>query len=523
MSSWIYRKPVGTDAHLVAWLEVRLFAGGAVEILPWIENGYLRVAGPSAKSATYTFTLGGTQRFSGTINLLSRQRTPLVSGTLLSHWLGADPAVTPRHDTAYLQSTRLVPSYRATVSPTAGIVTGLPSTYSPLQEGSYPSAMGTAGYHGSIGLLPEWDVLYLTSTASTVWAAVQRNAYSAGRYGFHMRDEATNRPLRFEQHPNLVIDSSSNVVGTGSSSTNDYTRTVTGGGAPAYNSTHAPAMGYMAALLTGRLYHVETTQFQAGVSYLKNTDINRGFGLGTLATSVGANTIRGAAWSLRTLAQAVAITPDGDVLQTSLNTSFEANINRYHARYVASGSASQGWVTPYSDYSGAGDGRYETPVWQQDFFTAVWGMAKSLGLPLSATRSTQLDALFAWVAQSIVGRLGGTGATEFLYRDAAQYQMAVAPTDTPSWGGSGPWYANWGDIWTATGSGERTVGPLRGGNFPEATSYWGNLQPAIAYAVEHGVPGALAGYNRMIGASNWSSLATSLNSAPTWGVMPYTP
>ena len=32
MSSWIYRKPVGSDAHLVAWLEVRLFAGGAVEV-----------------------------------------------------------------------------------------------------------------------------------------------------------------------------------------------------------------------------------------------------------------------------------------------------------------------------------------------------------------------------------------------------------------------------------------------------------------------------------------------------------
>lgn len=28
MSSWIYRRPVGNDAHLTAWLEVRLFPGG---------------------------------------------------------------------------------------------------------------------------------------------------------------------------------------------------------------------------------------------------------------------------------------------------------------------------------------------------------------------------------------------------------------------------------------------------------------------------------------------------------------
>ena len=41
---------------------------------------------------------------------------------------------------------------------------------------------------------------------STTWAALQRNAYSAGRYGIHFRDETTNRPLRFSSHPNLVLD-----------------------------------------------------------------------------------------------------------------------------------------------------------------------------------------------------------------------------------------------------------------------------------------------------------------------------
>ena len=44
----MYRKQVGTDAHLVAWLEVRLFPGGLVEILPSIENGYLLVTGPTS-------------------------------------------------------------------------------------------------------------------------------------------------------------------------------------------------------------------------------------------------------------------------------------------------------------------------------------------------------------------------------------------------------------------------------------------------------------------------------------------
>jgi hypothetical protein len=53
MSSWIYRKPIGSDPHLVAWLEVRVFASGDIEVLPWVENGFLRVAGPTSKSAVY--------------------------------------------------------------------------------------------------------------------------------------------------------------------------------------------------------------------------------------------------------------------------------------------------------------------------------------------------------------------------------------------------------------------------------------------------------------------------------------
>jgi hypothetical protein len=68
--------------------------------------------------------------------------------------------------------------------------------------------------------------------------------------------------------------------------------------------------------------------------------------------------------------------------------------------------------------------------------------------------------------------------------------------------------------------GMRSDGGLRGGNFPSATSYWGNLQPALAYAVEHNVPGARDAYNRMIGAANWNSIAADFDSNPVWAVRP---
>jgi hypothetical protein len=205
-------------------------------------------------------------------------------------------------------------------------------------------------------------------------------------------------------------------------------------------------------------------------------------------------------------------------------TSLEANINFYHATYVAQPNNPYGFVAPYSDYTGAGDAAYFEAIWMQDFFTASYGYTKSMEPGISAAGARKLSEFFAWKAKSIIGRFGAPGAaTEYSYRDAAVYTLSVAPSDAPDFvTGTGPWYANWGQIYSATlGHPNSEEGPtLRGGNFPTATSYWGNLQPSIAYAVEHNVPGALEAYNRMVNAFNWNELDREWNSTPVWSVKP---
>lgn len=524
MSSWVYRKPVGSDAHLVAWLEVRLFAGGAVEVLPWIENGYLMVAGPTNKSATFLFTLGGSQRFSAAIDLPNHCRTPLVAGTALSHWLGADPQVAIKHDTAYMQATGLVPSYRATVPADSIAINELVTTYTPLQVGNHSPSMGMAGYHGSIGLLPDWDVLYLTSTSPKAYDGLIVNAYGGGRYGIHFRDETTQRPLRFSSYPNLVVGEGSAISSSGASSTDSYTPLATGTSPAAWASSHHPSLGFMAYLVTGRWYFMEEVQFVATLSYLKITDTMRLNAQGIIQSVDGANTTRGAAWAIRSLAQAACATPDGDTaLRNELLASLQANIDWNHARYVAQPNNPYGWVEPYSDYTGVGDGVYFEATWMQDFYTAAFGYAKAMEPAMPAASSQRLTEFFAWKARSIVGRLGGGAPTDYLYADAAEYTIAVAPTDTPNFAtGTGPWHANWGAIYADTlkAPNRGTAPGLRGGDFPEATSYWGNLQPAIAYAVQHQVLGAVEAYQRMTSAANWQQLVSNFNDNPVWSVQP---
>ena len=334
MSSWVYRKALGADPHLVAWLEVRLFTDGAVEILPWIENGYLNVAAPINKNAEYVFTLGGTERFRATFDLPNHCRSVLISGSRFSHWLGADPQVVPNHDKAYLQATRLVPTYGAVVPDSSGVWSTLPQTYSPLQQGNYANAMGMGGYQSAIGLLPEWDVLYLASNSRRAYAGVITNAYSAGRFGIHYRDETTQRPLRFSSYPNLVTHggASTGIANTGASSKNSFTPGAQGTTPPTWDSPHHPSVGFTAYLLTGRFYFMEEVQFAATVNYLKNTDHARKFAGGVFQSNVGANTTRGAAWAIRTLAQAACVTPDNDnALRAEFTASMAANVEFYYA------------------------------------------------------------------------------------------------------------------------------------------------------------------------------------------------
>ena len=528
MSSWRFRKPIGSDSHLVAWLEVRAYKGGRVEVLPWIENGYLRVANPTVKSGTASFTLNGTQRFSSALSLANHQRAVLASGTTLTHWSGGtDPQVTPRHNTSYLMSSKLVPNYRAVTPSSSELFSRLPTSYTPLAQASFPDSMGTAGYHHSIGLLPEWDAAFLTTGSDPrAWRGVIISGYAAGRYGIHFRDETTNRPLAFSSYPNLVMGSGSGVGSIGASTTNSYTPSASGDTPPAFAQSHHPSMGYMAYLLSGWAYHLEQTQLLATANFLKQQDNVRNFSQGVFESSSGTGITRGAAWAIRTLAQAATITPDDDSLRSQFVSSLDANISYYHARYVAQANNPLGLVQPYDHYNGSSaSAPWEGAVWMDDFFTASFGYLKELSAHSSSAQS-KLDAFLAWKYRSVVGRLGGSASDNAIaFPWAAQYTVYYSPSNSSNFvNGSGPWYASWGDVARAMGlpTSASNGTALQSGYPEEAVGYWGNLMPALSYAVDHAHPGAAEAYARVTSASNFSTQTADANHHPVWAVKPRT-
>lgn len=524
MSSWIFRKPFGSDAHLVAWLEVRLFAGGAVEVLPWVENGYLMVAGPTSKSATYTFKLGTTERFSSAFDLPHHCRTPLIKGEALSYWLGDDPGVTPRHDVTYLQATELVPTYSARVAANGPAALGLVSAYSPLIQANFTydgDAMPSTGYQEPIGLLPQHDVLYLTCDSTATYGAVLRNGYAAGRYPLHYRDEKTQRPPRFADYPNLTLHQDSRVSDLGSSTKSSYTPKPGGTMSLKWDCAHSPSVGYLAYLLTGRWYFMEQVQFAATLDFLSKGDhpVLRDGSKNLVKACFGAWQTRACAWQWRTLVQALTVTADSDTaLRKEFLASVEANIAYFHAVYVAQPNNPFGWIQPGESY----DYGFGAP-WQQDFVNAAVGYSACLGLPIAAASATKLDAFFRWKVRSSIMRLGPKDG--FWYVNATPYTIGISPVGGPDYeGGKGPWYPNDATVYKTSyttvpdwfGSTEGVLAPDKG----EERAYRGNLMTAMAYALRHGVSGAATAYLRLLQASNFYKTRQGFDTWPVWSVVP---
>ncbi|MBC7465763.1 MAG: hypothetical protein H7256_07210 [Bdellovibrio sp.] len=528
MSSFIFQKAIPGDAHLTAWLEVRVFSNGAVEVLPWIENGYLKVNNVTNKNALYSFTLNGQQKFNLAINLPHHSRTPLIDGPELGYWLQTDPQIIPSHDVAYFQKTELVPTY-ASRTPAINIVDRTPK-FSPLQQGNFTydsDSMASSGYQAPIGLLPTHDVNYLTCTeiGCPVYNAVVRNGFGAGRYPIHYRDENTKRPLKFSNYPELVIADGCGFKDSGGAY--EYTPPCGGTkGPPGWDVAHSPSVGYMAYLLTGRWYFMEEVQFAATTNFLGLVagDVMRHHTDGIFHPVPGAFQTRSAAWAIRTLAQALTVTADDDTsLRSEFKRSMEANINFYHSMYVAQSNNPFGIIQPAESY---GQGYKTVAIWQQDFVTAAWGYSLALDLPVSSDHLKKQNEFFQWKAKSIVGRLGLQ--TDFWYVNASSYTMAISNAELPDFEkGTGPWLASWNEIYKTTFSTPpsyltNTEGVLAGEYTIDswARSMWGNIHPAIAYSVRFRVPGAVDAYNRMKNASNYKEMASYFSGAPVWNVAP---
>lgn len=271
---------------------------------------------------------------------------------------------------------------------------------------------------------------------------------------------------------------------------------------------------------------MEETQFAATANYLGKGDnsVLRDGAKGLVKSCLGAWQTRASAWMLRALVNALSVTPDDDTaLRNEFITSMQYNIDDYYNRYVAQPNNPFGVVKPGESYDGIGNSVFSP--WQDDFVTATFGYALSLSLPVPSAYASKLSAFFQWKAKAVVGRLGTSA--DWWYINGDPYNATISSVPLPDFdGGTGPWYSNWAEFYSATYATKpawfgSTEGVLTGEYMDDAArGMWGNLQPAIAYAVRYGAPGAIDAYHRMTNSTNWATIVPMFNTHPVWGVKP---
>lgn len=551
MSEWHWRAPVGSDPFLECWFFIRLYAGSAIEIELCVENGHLNTASPITKAYTVTVTYNSSQRYTAPLTHYYQSRWSRVD------WYGTDPQIVPAHDTQYMMSTLLVPNY-GFLGITAADLNSFTTSYTPFSLPNLPQAMGNTGAQDFIGLLMNWDAAYLTSGAdSRAYNAVLAAGRGLGTYQIHFRDETTNLPLAFGTYPHLVVNQNNNNISANApSSTNTFTPQGSGVQSPGtWDFPHAPSPGYMAYMLSGRRVFIDELQFATTAHYLSNGDGVRQNSQ-CIFESTSAGTVRGAAWNLRTLANTIAATPDSESLRSSFQSAWASNMAHYAGLYcygtlgingapVGNAKNNLGVVLSYltngpstSEYN-SGSGRLWEAGWMQAFLQASIGWAWDMEPTFDVTSRQQHQDFRDFLYRGAVGMFGDDSG--FNYRRAAVYAICYTSTEQ-----SVPvsWLTSWAAVKTAyeapiTGAGSNNRGALAvisgTGTMKQhdsdldltngqdsstwAEGFIANQMPALAYAVWHSAPGALAGWNRMAASSSFA-FAQQCNDLPVWGVVP---
>ena len=497
-----YRGAVGTTG-LVVQFQVRLYKTGRVWVRAIVDNGWLDVP-PTLRSYVPMASIGGVVAFDNGGAALSHYGHTRWSAEA---WIGADPQVTPRHDTDHLRATKLVPNYLPD-APTGARLDALAQTYVPYQRGDWTAYMGTTGFQNQIGLLPLWDALYVTSGADPrAYAAVLANAKAIYGFPVDWRDSATGETVMPSNRPDW------SVLGRNGGGSNDWSA-----GPLTWEGAHHGSAGYLAYLVTGDHYALEAMQSQAATAYLmvSTTDFYSPDAptpnLGTSRRLIGQT--RGYAWALRTVSQLAAIGPADDAIVADYRALLAGNVA--HLTALRTGIAPDGIGYVFEGSQNAyGTGRVAS--WQQHFFIQAIGMGSDLE-PLADM--TAYDALRDYLYRGVVGILGD--ASGYCFNQAGVYTLISNDGSSVH---PDAWFKNWSQVYNATFSPPpactNTLANGDGGIAGAASGYWGNLLPAIAYAVDHGAPGAAASWARLTGATNWAQLRGSgFGHTPIWGVVP---
>jgi hypothetical protein len=261
---------------------------------------------------------------------------------------------------------------------------------------------------------------YLVEGDGRAYWAIQGNMRAAGRFSLHYRDESTGGVARGSQYTTLGLNDVHVGISDNSGNSATLTPAPTGGVAtPGWTYSHAPSMGFMAYLTSGRWSAWETTQFLSGTAdFTQSGNLYQGFRIGPWWDQ-----LRSHGWKFRFKAQAAVVAPaylngtavtgnDADQRTEALGR-LNADAGYYHAAYVADSGVNAtprqvannvfGLWYQNQDYDERNDSLYTVGGMMQGYNC----MAVMWAYEAEASGDLRLKELAAFSARFPVGMLGG--------------------------------------------------------------------------------------------------------------------
>jgi len=432
-------------------------------------------------------------------------------------WWGQPHQVFIQHDTAYLIATKAVSNYvRLGVAPSA--LSNIASKYTgaafdAMGNGLAVAYMPTTGGRGDIGLLPSWAVSYLLSMDRTAKAATLGTGDMSGSWSMHYRNQNTDRPVSLIDYPYMTL------AGNPGDAYNPVTKKseafpVCGGDCSTpftADPGHAPAMAYLPYLVTGDYYYLEEIQFWANYELFQS---NPGY-RGNIKGLINHQQVRAQAWSLRDLARTAYITPDSDVLKKQLENFLSNNLDWYNTTYSFSNVPGNTFGAMTDALARVYDSSTGIAPWQDDFFTSAVGHTVELGYakakPLLAWKAKfpvkrMTDPSYCWIVGAVYSFRVTDSATAPIYTDMGRSYVGSNPSSLTALTCASTDMASLLKLQPQEMTGYS--------NAPEG--YPSNMQPALAYAVDSGVPGAKDAWAKFSLRANQPDYSTS----PQFAIVP---
>ena len=425
-------------------------------------------------------------------------------------WSGVRPGLEAVPDREYWFSTRSLPHYDRSIKVSESALAGMEPAFEPMSNGNWTAYMPGTGAHDDIGPLPRSAVLYLLSQDARARENVLANGAAGGSYQIHYRDKAKDLPVSIEDYPYMTR------LGNPSDTRNPATGNFESfppvtGGLEAYepDDAHQPSIAYLPYMMTGDHFFLEEMIFWAEWNLLSGNPAYREGKKGLLKWAQ----VRGQAWAMRSLGEAAYLVPDAHPMKAHFIGKLRNNIAWYSDRYTGSGgnegTAGAAGAVNALGWLDAGGAMAYSPFgiapWQDDFFTWTIGHLVSLGFP-------EALPLARWKGRFVTGRMMDPG---YCWTHAAAYSLQVGTADGKTL------YGTFGELFRANfpDSAPACAGAIMTG-YPESpTGYPSNMQPALAAAVDAGVPGA---------AEAWARYQTrepkqDYTQSPQWAVIPGPP